>query len=264
MSDQPHGSGLIAEEDVRAIVRLLADVAVLDGTVADKKRHLMRGIAEFLEADSWEWVVTTGLQSGPDCVSVKRIHDGYDEKTAGLVVASQQDPDVPFPGMDTLLELTQKGSHFTMSRPEFAPDEKFFDTEWYHVYGQRVMRDQFIFSLFPMSADAFSGCGLHRRDRDRPFTERESSLFHMVIGEVAWLHHADALDKQAEQLPRLTPRQRAVVTLMLEGHDRKKIAYELELSPHTVADHMKAIYRHFGVSGRSELFLRFMSPTRLP
>ncbi|MFF3583201.1 LuxR C-terminal-related transcriptional regulator [Streptomyces mirabilis] len=48
----------------------------------------------------------------------------------------------------------------------------------------------------------------------------------------------------------------------LEGLPAKSIARRLELSQHTVNDHLGAVYRMLGVSGREELFacLRHRAP----
>ncbi|MEV5510235.1 helix-turn-helix transcriptional regulator [Streptomyces orinoci] len=51
----------------------------------------------------------------------------------------------------------------------------------------------------------------------------------------------------------ITRRERAVAALLLEGLPAKRIARRLGMSPHTVNDHLKAVYRKTGVSGRDEL-----------
>ncbi|TDD98179.1 helix-turn-helix transcriptional regulator [Actinomadura rubrisoli] len=54
----------------------------------------------------------------------------------------------------------------------------------------------------------------------------------------------------------LTPREQAVVETALEGMSAKQIARRLGVSPYTVNDHLKAIYRKTGVSAREELIAR--------
>ncbi len=51
----------------------------------------------------------------------------------------------------------------------------------------------------------------------------------------------------------ITPRERQVLDQALEGMPAKQIARRLDLSQHTVNDHLKAVYRKTGVSGREEL-----------
>jgi DNA-binding CsgD family transcriptional regulator len=51
----------------------------------------------------------------------------------------------------------------------------------------------------------------------------------------------------------LTPREHTVVEQVLDGRSGKQISRSLELSQHTVNDHLKAVYRKIRVNGRDEL-----------
>ncbi|OJF11313.1 helix-turn-helix transcriptional regulator [Couchioplanes caeruleus] len=51
----------------------------------------------------------------------------------------------------------------------------------------------------------------------------------------------------------ITPAERAVLDQVRRGLPAKQIATRLLLSPHTVNDHLKSIYRKTGVTGRDEL-----------
>lgn len=51
---------------------------------------------------------------------------------------------------------------------------------------------------------------------------------------------------------RLTPREAELLTLFSRGHSYKSAARELGISPLTVGDHVKAIYRKLEVNSRSE------------
>ncbi|MFI7112541.1 response regulator transcription factor [Nonomuraea sp. NPDC050227] len=55
----------------------------------------------------------------------------------------------------------------------------------------------------------------------------------------------------------LTPRERGVLDLLCAGAAPKQIARLLDLSGHTVHDHLKAIFRKTGASGRDELMAAF-------
>ena len=58
-------------------------------------------------------------------------------------------------------------------------------------------------------------------------------------------HYADA--------HALTPRERQVLALIVEGLATKQVAHELGVSAYTVNDHLKAIYRKCRTAGREEL-----------
>jgi DNA-binding CsgD family transcriptional regulator len=62
----------------------------------------------------------------------------------------------------------------------------------------------------------------------------------------------------------LPPRQAQVLTGLVAGHSEKEIASQLGLSPHTVHDHVKALYRRFHASGRADLVARALTADEKP
>ena len=70
---------------------------------------------------------------------------------------------------------------------------------------------------------------------------------------------ADALGRQVSGLDgtSLSPREKQVALLLLQGMTLRQIAPELKLTPSTVATYSKSIYKKLGINSRAELFLRF-------
>jgi DNA-binding CsgD family transcriptional regulator len=58
----------------------------------------------------------------------------------------------------------------------------------------------------------------------------------------------------------LTARERDVVTALLDGSDTRAVSQRLFLSPHTVNDHLKAIFAKVGVRTRKELTAMLAAP----
>jgi DNA-binding CsgD family transcriptional regulator len=58
---------------------------------------------------------------------------------------------------------------------------------------------------------------------------------------------------------KLTPREKEVAALLLQGNDAKQIAAELSISVHTANFHTKNLYKKLGINKRSELFARLYS-----
>ena len=54
----------------------------------------------------------------------------------------------------------------------------------------------------------------------------------------------------------LSPRETEILTLLARGQAVKEVADELHISPHTVADHIKAIYRKLEVKSRGHAVYR--------
>jgi DNA-binding NarL/FixJ family response regulator len=54
----------------------------------------------------------------------------------------------------------------------------------------------------------------------------------------------------------LSPREYELLQLLASGQSNRQAAEALSLSPHTVGDHVKSIYRKLGVSSRGEAMVR--------
>jgi len=101
----------------------------------------------------------------------------------------------------------------------------------------------------------------HRRTRLRAEHAPEHVLY--LLGWKCWRYWsrsgsgqtAPAADLTGVLMPawNLTPREREVAALIIEGRSSDDIAASLFLSPHTVRDHTKAIFGKVGVHNRRHL-----------
>lgn len=62
----------------------------------------------------------------------------------------------------------------------------------------------------------------------------------------------------------LSPRQRVVLNLLLEGMGRKQIAHQLKIAENTVSGYIKEIYRHFSVNSHAQLVRRMLTADQKP
>ncbi len=93
---------------------------------------------------------------------------------------------------------------------------------------------------------------LTRSGREQPFDDLERrlvALFYEELGRL-WRQPADA---SGEELP---PHLQQTLELLLQGSSEKQIVATLDLSPHTVHDHVKRLYRRFHVNSRAQLLAR--------
>jgi DNA-binding CsgD family transcriptional regulator len=79
---------------------------------------------------------------------------------------------------------------------------------------------------------------------EKPFTPREVALVELVHAE---LGHS-LRRSQPAGVAELAPRYQRVLALLLEGQREKEVADALDLSPSTVHEYVKHLYRHFGVT----------------
>ena len=57
----------------------------------------------------------------------------------------------------------------------------------------------------------------------------------------------------------LSPRQQDIALLSARGHSNNEIAKKLFISPYTVKDHQKEIFRIIGINSRNELFPKLLN-----
>jgi DNA-binding CsgD family transcriptional regulator len=90
------------------------------------------------------------------------------------------------------------------------------------------------------------------------FSDHESIALDLALESVAWMHSGIEESLPRETFVGLTPRQRIVMLMLLDGTTRKSIARQLRITQDTVGDHIKSIYNHFGIGSVSELAALFL------
>ncbi|MCW6533927.1 response regulator [Sphingomonas lycopersici] len=73
------------------------------------------------------------------------------------------------------------------------------------------------------------------------------------------LRHLRKQQEQAKTVewdPGLSPREIELLQLLARGYSNRQAAVALEISPHTIGDHVKSIYRKLRVSSRGEAMVR--------
>lgn len=89
-----------------------------------------------------------------------------------------------------------------------------------------------------------------------PFTVRDEALVRILSAELLAepVEAATASEwPEPAELAELPRRQREVLMRLLTGSSVKEIAMDLGISPYTVNDYIKALYRRYQVSSRGEL-----------
>jgi DNA-binding CsgD family transcriptional regulator len=257
----PPEPSLICEEDARVMVRLLGEVLMMPGDLTAQKRALMKGLAKLVNADAWMWVLSS--VTGDEPTAMQLLYDGYSQEEMAVFTDVALSPDYENPSGVHALKMLEDGEHKTETRHQC-----FDDAEWAQFPAVQdhfdklagVGVDQYIMSLYPLDqTHIISGIGMHRFKGRPDFTERERRIVHIIAEEVRWLHYTGLPEAGDDGIPSLSPRLKSVLTLLLDGQAPNQIASGLKLSPHTVKDYIKTLYKHFGVTSRAELMRRFMA-----
>lgn len=239
------------------MVRLVADVAALNADHSTAKRHLMSGLKKMIGADCWAWTLSYLHPDRPPAY-VSFYHEGFTESRFAHYLQAIEHPDMqrltaPF------AEAIRSGgaSQVTRLRQQIDPEQRFLSSDVYPLWLAADIAP-LILSAKPLTEECVSLIALYRRPDQPLFTERESRIAHILLTEVPWLHATGWPEDFGVTAPELPRRRRVVLNLLLEGRSRKEIAGALDLSVHTVSDHVKEIYRTFRVQSHAELMRRFI------
>lgn len=255
MSSPASPEPVLSETDVRAIVRLLGEVAMIRGTLAEAKQHLMDGLCRLIDADAWIWGV--GQHDPKNVPFYISFHRGnIDDARFARLMAAVNHPEMAEFARPFSEELAATGTHLTRLRQQINRDGSFVGSKAEQAWLLAEI-DGVILSCKPLPDGGFSSIGIYRRPGKPLFDERESRIAHILLSEVPWLHLEGWPTERGESATRLYPRLRTVLNLLIEGWSRKQIADHLGLSLHTVNDYVKEIYEHYGVHSQSELLVRF-------
>ena len=131
--------------------------------------------------------------------------------------------------------------------------EAFRTTRYYeHFYRTPGIADR-IWVIFPINVDSESYFVFDTYEAGRHFSARELYLATEALRGIKWFHRAQLLSHGLgiSREP-LSPAERRIIPKMLTGATEKAIADQCGLTQGTVHQYITALYRKFGVRGRSE------------
>lgn len=244
------------------MIRLVGDVAACRGDVAEKRRVLMDGLIKLVEAERWFWTLSSKaeLKPGKRPLYTALSHGGFLDGDFPRLLKAIDHPESWGIFAKMTREMKQRNTHLTWTRRQMDPDDHFGRKTVKKMWEDAGVGDLMI-SACPLKSGGLSGIGIYRNPGAPEFDLRNARMAHIVLAEVPWLHEVE-LNGDGEKmmiLPKLSPRRRVVLNLVLEGYSRKEMAADLGISIHTMDGYVKDIFRHFGVHSQAELIARFRS-----
>lgn len=252
---------LLEAADVETLIRLLATVAdpTVEMALADRKRQVLEGIGRLIDADAWVWYVSyLNPHLRGDVMPINAIDGGWrneHERIEAMGVTIH--PELQRTVTLQLVDATRQRRPLTLSRDQIIDDRSWLATAAGQAW-RTAGFNHFIISAYPLADDIVSAIGLFRRHHKPAYTERERTIVHVMFQQIDWLHRQGSDVPAPKTVIDLSPRERQVMLLLIGGDSRKQVAGKLNLSPHTVADYLKEIYRKLGVSSRAELLAKFI------
>lgn len=254
--------------DVRALIRLAGECRELGDDPLAWRSHLLSTLADLVDAD----LGSAGEMRGCRSLRVADLGVTLWMRPAlfnpALIDTTMDDFRNDPARTPILLEYFRRNAlaeGACLARTDLRDDKAWYASNDYQVTYRPCGTDHILFCFRPIAHpadDDNAGLVLARAKGRPPFGGREL----LIVGEA---HAAIApliggpLARYADPSPQdLTPRVRQVLACLLEGESDKQIAARLSMSPFTVNQHTKAIFRHFGCRGRVELLARSLRRTR--
>ncbi len=250
------GEMTLAEEDVRAIVRLLGVVCGIAGVEAMRAR-LMDGVMELTGTRAWVWTLCAKMEPGKLPVYAGYQQGGFDEAAFEKFMKIQTHPDMAAltaPYAAALAESTTP--QVTRSLQQLVTRGEFEATAVNELWIDCGFQPRLL-TCRNVGGAAWAGFALYRHPDEPLLTDREALIGHVVATEISWLFEMGWPEDRGAMVPDLSPRCWLVHEMILQGYEDGRIAEVLGISEHTVRDYVKTIFRHFGVNSRAEVVARF-------
>lgn len=265
---------VFSTQDVHRVVRMLGEIsdpAQQQGMSLDAMRHrLFDELAEMIDAVGWLWLHGRRDPDGRRIMAFSSLcRFQSPEQQAGLMNAAHDDAarqaidESVQPLFNQAVLRPSIRGHFTRLRDELIDDDRWLGGDLFRKGLMAIDLDEFMLSIYPLSTNVWSGTSFYRAQGMPRFSQRERALVHLILNNIDWLHREGSdVPANSSELIELPSRPRQVLIHLIGGDSSKQIAAKLNLSIHTIHDHLKTIYRHFDVSSRSELLAKFITTNR--
>lgn len=257
-----------------AILRLVADVCLLGGNAQSWTSCLAEGLQRLFRAKmvGLAWARLPERPGEFNRAEIQR-HFGMSEHERRIWNQYYWRPGNEFRSEFLRRLVNIRATMVTVRRQDLMSDAEWYALPEVQEVHQACGIDANLSSLVvaPRLGRLF-GIGIHRHWGEEQFTIRERTelrRFHVELSR-AWrdrLSRPQDCNRVVDGLPQ---RLREVLWLLCLGKSEKEVALELELSQHTVHNHVRRLYHAFQVVSRGELLSKSMksglpvSPVDMP
>lgn len=248
----------LARSCVRELLCGVCEIADLHTVLNDRREALVERLRTLLCADAamWAWGTGSGETENPSVAATITCAPVEEHKAQFAMVGHQ-----PNGREDYLRRIAERRRGLVVS--VHRRQDLYSDAEWttgtgFHDANRAVGFGTFVLGIRYGSPEVWSCLALTRGIGLPDFSQADANMVEMALEAIQWLHVVGNVAPIPASSSTLTTRQRTVMSLLLDGHTRKEIAKQMGISPQTVNDHAKAVYRHFGINSTTQLAAIFL------
>ena len=247
--------------DTKPIAELLALVTALETkqqSLENRREQLMQFLKLTIHAQNgfWGWGRGMPLDSSIAPVAVIPVRYTLEKWKALQSIALSEFSLRTF--STPIRDLLQTRSHVTISRSQLWTDEQWYSNPEVAAKLHSIGVDNSLISVNYFVTDNWTSATFFREMGEPDFAAADRELVDLAMGSIAWMKPKPSESVAPSTFVDLSPRQRTVMLLLLDGLSRKEIAADLNLSLHTVNDHCKELFTRFEVNSAMELASRFL------
>lgn len=256
-------SGVVSADRVLRVIALVREGGEIDDS-AEQQRHLLGGLARIVGAEVAVSFEFGGVGGTPTRGFIHGLTSHEERKVVGAYMEQGDGFDILAGHMRREFSAAP-APVLTCSRGELIADREWYRSSYVADFRRAWGIDHCIYSIHRIGS-AYVGMSVNRGFDGTPFDDEARELVRIYQVECGWLAKTRAARAPAAEPTAgdrgvaLPPRARDVLAGLLRGAPDKQIAADLGLSPHTVRQYVKVIYRNYDVGSRSELLAKHLSP----
>ncbi len=250
-------SDSLNSQKIYALLDALADFDAAD--IWASRSYLLKTLCDLIDAQNADWIgcVRLGSNDSRDPMKGWRPLTSFTlfpgKKTSQAIRDAFAEMENGEPDITTTRNVELAGAFRVKLLRELATPE-WFEGSSYQRYYRALDRKDSMWAGIPINADAEIQIGFHRSFNKPDFTVQEQNFISHALRGLRWFFKHQMLGEGAGVASSaLTAAEQAVLQGLLRGMTEKQIAEQNNQSPHTTHDHVKRIFRKYGVSSRSSL-----------
>jgi DNA-binding CsgD family transcriptional regulator len=257
----------LSDVDVPALLRLAGEVSEVGNDVHLRRAHILDGLLGLVGGCA---AVCSELEPGGDGASAWAVPGSVtcagalggelramiERYVTGQLAAL--DPCIP-------PLLRDEKPVATVRRAQLIDDSQWQRSDHFNLIRRPLRFGESIYAKLTTPAGRHLKLSFHREMGDSAFSDRDARFIHLFNENLAGLYvgvpAAQATTPRSpneDLIETLPPRLRPVLGRLLAGDAEKQAALKLGLSPHTVHEYTKVLYRTFSVNSRGELLAKFV------
>jgi len=251
------GGAIEISEHIQTLWNDMADFDVASSD--DALEHLLRFLHTEFDAENVSWLAAIRVQDDETDYAAQAWRQrafGYlfpAPELSARVDQEAQHPDSDQADITTLRNIALAGTWRANRLIDLAGAD-WFDSDFYRRHYLDHGHADAIWAGCPVNADAELYFGLFRSPDQPRFTAQERDRVGAVLRSLKWFYRHVFISRGLciANAP-LTTMERKVLHGLLAGYTEKEIAREQGQSRHTTHDHVKTLYRKFGITNRAAL-----------